>query len=77
MVISIVHRRIVIQVNASKRRNIVYRQENERYNPDNIVEFTNKGYGIVMVWASIINDRKTALVIINGRLTKDITVRTF
>lgn len=59
------------QVNASERRNIVYRKDNERYNPDNIVEFTNKGYGNVMVWGGIIDGRKTALVRINGRLTKD------
>ena len=36
-----------------------------------IIEFTNKGYGNVMVWAGIIDNRKTALVRINGRLTKD------
>ena len=58
-------------VHTSDRRQVVYRKSNTRYNQENIVELTNRGYGSVMVWGGIINGRKTPLVRVNGRLTKE------
>ena len=58
-------------VHTSYRRQVVYRKSNTRYNQENIVELTNRCYGSVMVWGGIINGRKTPLVRVNGRLTKE------
>lgn len=53
-----------------------YRKTGEHYNPEIIQEVVNRGYGNVIVWSGI-NDQKTPLVQFNGRICGETFVPLF
>ena len=56
-------------VSAKNGRQFCYRRDCERFIPETICEFQNRGYGYVNVWGGIIGDRRTPLIRIRRTLT--------
>lgn len=60
-------------VSGQDGRMFCYRRRNERFIPETISEYQNRGYGYVNIWGGIIGERRTPLI----RLTRKLNGETY